>query len=548
MSNVHTAVEVLPVGLVAGLSAPTGYPLDPSAADGVSTVQTHISHVFLTPSRVYKVRKAVALGFLDFSIRRNRNGDCLREIALNRRLAADVYLGLAPVMYDGGTVHVGSIQESVSDETLEHCVVMRRLPHGRDAVSLVESGAFGLDKLDRIANAVVGFHQRCTLGRPAPFSPAEWLDAISGPVEDNFTPMAGVLPREQVDHLASMARTYLATHAHDFETRRIQGRAVDGHGDLHLAHVWFETDDGDPLFIDCIEFNDRLRYIDAASEVAFLAMDLCYRRLGDLAEQFLRRYATESDDFHLYSVVDYFLSYRAAVRSKVAAIAAVETELPEAQRRRARESATKHLDLASDALATRPRGAVVIMTGVVGTGKSTAADAVAEGLATAVVVSSDRVRKHLAGLAPSDHVAAAVSAGMYTEEHTREVYAGLLERAQPVTNSGRVVVLDATFSRRDDRALAVEFARLRGLPVLIVETRCSRAGTLRRLADRTRLATDPSDAGPDFYTESVARFAPVDEAGPWTHLVVDTEARGWRQFLQGRVYEWAGPSIRGDRG
>ena len=539
-------IEPLPPGLVDGLREPAAYPLDPGAADGVASVQTHISHVYLTESRVYKLRKAVDLGFLDFSTRRIRNNDCLREVALNRRLASDVYLGLAPLVCADGAVRVGAVQESVSDPDLEYCVVMRRLPKGRDSVSLIERGAFGAREVDRIAQAVVGFHQRYALGRPAPFQPVEWLEAISKPVEDNFTPMAGVISSDRIDRLADLARRFLRTHRADFEKRRIEGRAVDGHGDLHLAHVWFETDDGSPLFIDCIEFSDQLRYIDAASEVAFLAMDLRYRGHADLAERFLRRYASESDDFHLYCVVDYFSSYRAAVRAKVAAIAAGESELPETQRRAARESARRHFDLASDALGAPRRAAVILMTGIVGTGKSTAANAIAEGLDAAVVVASDRVRKHLAGIAASDHGGAEVDAGIYSQEFTQRVYTGLLERSEPVTNSGRVVVLDATFSSQDHRAQAVEFARARGLPVLIVETRSSRGRTIQRLEDRARDANDPSDAGPEFHAASVARFVPVEKPAEGDHIVVDTESPSWKRDLQARVRDWRRVALQGN--
>ena len=538
-------IEALPVGLVDGLAEPAAYPLDPGAAAGVSTVQTHISHVFLTESRVYKLRKAIDLGFLDFSTRPVRNDDCLREVVLNCRLTPNVYLGLAPLAIAGSDVRVGTVEESVSHPELEHCVVMRRLPRRRDAVSLIERGAFGPREVDLIAQAIVRFHQHCTLGRPAPFSSTDWLSAITGPVEDNFVPMAGVLDDAQVDRLAGMARTFLRTHQDEFEKRRREGRAVDGHGDLHLAHVWFETDGGEPLFIDCIEFSDRLRYIDAASEVAFMAMDLRYRGRADLAERFLRRYARESDDFQLYSVVDYFLSYRSAVRAKVAAIAVGEGELPATQREAARESARRHLDLATKALETRRSGAVVLMTGVVGTGKSTAAEAIADGLESAAVISSDPVRKRLAGLKASDHASAPVDSGIYSEEVTRHVYAGLQERAEPVAASGRVAVLDATFSRPDQRAVAVEFARARGLPIVIIETRASKDCAIRRLAGRAGRADDPSDAGPDFYAESVARFAPVEEPAPGTHIVVDTESPSWTHELQKRLRAWRGQSSQG---
>lgn len=530
-------VEDLPDGLVAGLCDSAAYAHDPTAVDGVATIQTHISHLFLTASRVYKLRKAVSLGFLEFGTRQVRNEDCLRELALNRRLASDVYLGVAPVHVTGGDVHVGAVEESVSDPELEHCVVMRRLPPGRDAVSLVERGEFGADHVDAITRVVVGFHERHRLGQPAPFSPETWLTGIWTPVEDNFAPIASVIDDARLPRLARRAREVFDICHDQFQRRRLEGRAVDGHGDLHLAHVWFEADERDPLLIDAIEFSDRLRQIDAASEVAFMAMDLTYRGHGDLADRFLRRYATGSDDFHLYSVVDYFLSYRAAVRAKVAAIAAVETEVPDAQRRAARASVSRHLDLASDALFRRGQAAVVILTGVVGTGKSTAAEEVASGLAGTAVISSDRIRKRLAGLDPLDRTGAAVDADIYTEETSRRVYQGLLDRAESVIGSGRVAVLDATFSRSDQRAHAAEFARVHGVPLLIVETRCGEEGVRQRLEEREHRALDPSDAGPAFYAESVSRYEPVQEL-EGEHLAVDTDDRSWPLGLLQQVQAW----------
>ena len=530
-------VEDLPDGLVAGLCDSAAYAHDPTAVDGVATIQTHISHLFLTGSRVYKLRKAVHLGFLDFGTRQVRNEDCLREIALNRRLASGVYLGVAPVHLTGPDAHVGAVGESLSNPGLEHCVVMRRLPPGRDAVSLVERGEFGADHVDAIARVVVRFHERHRLGRPAPFSPEAWLTGIRTPVEDNFAPIARVIDDARLPRLARRGREVFDSRHDQFERRRIDGRAVDGHGDLHLAHVWFEADDRDPLLIDAIEFSDGLRKIDASSEVAFMAMDLTYRGHGDLAERFLRRYATESDDFHLYSVVDYFLSYRAAVRAKVAAIAAVEPEVPDGQRRAARASASRHLDLAGDALFRRGQAAVVVMAGVVGTGKSTAAEEVASSLAGTAVISSDRIRKRLAGLDPLDRTETAVDAGIYTEEVSRHVYQGLLDRAESVIGSGRVAILDATFSRSDQRAHAAEFARVHGVPFLIIETRCGADSVQQRLEERERGALDPSDAGPDFYAASVSRYEPVVGL-EGDHLAVDTDAPSWRDGLLQQVQAW----------
>ncbi len=533
--------ESLPEGLIEALYDESAYPGDPDAARGVEHVQTHISSVFLTATRVYKLRKAVDLGFLCFATRAERNADCVREVLLNRRLAPDVYLGLAPIEPLAGGFRVGAVRECAKDETLpadrEHCVVMRRLPAGRDALSLLERGLFSAAQLERVAQKVATFHAAHGLGRPAPFSADAWRARILAPVEANFESLgagAAAVPAPLVKDARAAAHAAFERAAPHFEARRVAGRAVDGHGDIHLQHIFFEHDDAEPLLIDCIEFSDELRRIDAASEVAFLAMDLRYREHAALAERFLRTYARESGDFDLYHVVDFFVSYRAAVRAKVAAIAAGEAEIAAGQRARAAESAQRHLLLAREALRPRPPGPLVLVCGVVGTGKSTAAAEIADTLGGAVV-SSDRVRKQLAGLPPTAHPSGAEQRALYARDTTVRVYARLLEHAAPVLGSGRAAVLDATWSLREDRAAALALAEERGVPVLLVEVRCARGVVLARLATRAASGRDPSDAGPERYDASVASFEAPDEWPAQRRLEIDTEPPGWKEALRSRV-------------
>ena len=526
--------------LVRALCEASAYPGDPSASGGVEWIQTHLSHVFLTGRRVYKLRKAVDLGFVCFASRAERNADCLREVALNRRLAPDVYLGVAPVETAPGGVRVGSVAEALVGGG-EHCVVMRRLPAGRDALSLLHAGRLPGEWLDRVAERVAEFHAAHGLGVPAPFSASEWLERCTRPVEQNFALLAEaagrIFPGGLLDRAREAARAFVARHPRCFEARRLAGRAVDGHGDLHLQHVWFETDAADPIFVDCIEFSEGLRRIDAAAEVAFLAMDLRYRGEAGRAARFLRRYARASDDFDLYSVVDYFLSYRAAVRAKVASVAACDPGIESLQRERAAESARRHLELAVAALLPASGGALVLVGGAVGTGKSTAAEALADRVG-GVVIASDRVRKRLAGLAPTDRAAAGPERGIYTTERTERVYAGLVVRAVPVVASGRVAILDATFATRAHRRRAREAADAQGVAVRFVETRCPPAVARERLARRAAAGTDPSDAGPELHARSLARFEPIAPEEGIPADVLDTADPAWRDELARRVSAW----------
>jgi aminoglycoside phosphotransferase family enzyme/predicted kinase len=499
-------------------------------------IQTHLSIVFLTGTRVYKLRKAVDLGFVDFTSRAARNADCLREVHLNRRLAPDVYLGIAPVPTAPGQIHIGVLREDLapadeSGRVPEHCVIMRRLPERRDALDLLLDGKLRPKHVDAVAEAIARLHEQTGLGVPAPFSREQWLHRISEPVRQNFLALRGAKGRffaaATLTRAARLAERFLAEQADRFEARRRAGRAVDGHGDLHLQHAWFETDTGPPLLIDCLEFSDELRRIDPAADVAFFAMDLLYRGRPRLAERFLRMYARETDDFDLYGVVDYFVSYRAAVRAKVAALVADDAGIETERREAAAGSARRHLNLAARALAPKRRGALVLLCGIVGTGKSSVAELVCDET-QGVAIASDRVRKRLAGLAPSARAASTWGGGIYTPEWTKRVYDALLERADPVLASGRVAVLDATFATRSMREAAWSWARARGARAFLIETTCSAPEVLRRLALRERAGRDPSDAGPSLYERSARSFEPPDEWPPGDRFVVATDAPGWR--------------------
>ena len=351
----------------------------------------------------------------------------------------------------------------------------------------------------------------------------------------NFESLRGARARldaEAVAAAAAATEAGLRRLAGVLERRRRDGRFVDGHGDLHLQHVWFESEGAEPLLVDCIEFSDELRRIDAASEVAFLAMDLRYRGRQDLAEHFLASYAAESDDFDLFAVVDFYAAYRAAVRAKVAALAAADPALPAPQREAARGSAARHLALAARLLAPPAPGALLLLCGTVGVGKSSVARAAARrGLG--VPIASDRTRKLGAGLAPTARTGAGVDQGLYTEVRREAVYADLLERAAPVVDSGRLAILDASFARRRQRDEARAWAARRGIEARLVEVRCPREVALERLRVRAARGSDASDAGPEFLDVSLARFEPPEEWPPERRFAIDTSETGWEPRLEG---------------
>jgi aminoglycoside phosphotransferase family enzyme/predicted kinase len=511
------------------LSSQSAWPGGPGPAEHI---QTHISHVFLTGERVFKLRKAVSLPFLDFGTREARNADCVHELELNRRLAPSVYLGIAPLVEHEDSVQVGPVQQSLVDPDLEHVVVMRRLSPGNDALSLLERNRLGSSEVEAIAELLGRFHNKQGLGRPSPWGPEEWLERTSAPIFASLTSLAesDVVPRTRIDELTSRIREELAALAPYLEERRIEGRAVDGHGDLHLDHAWFEEGEREPLLIDCLEFNEALRKVDRASEIAFLAMDLRYREQADLAECFLARYARDTDDYGLFSVVDLFSAYRALVRAKVAALAALQQSIAEPQRAQARSSVDRHLSLTESLLEPSPPRGLIVLCGTVGSGKSSVALQLAR-TGGGIPIASDRVRKALAGVAPTTHSAAAPDEGLYDPKRTEHVYQALLARALPIIESGRTAILDASFATKAQREIVRSWAADRGLPARLIEVRCDSSEALNRLRERERVGIDPSDAGPDFLSISEARFEPPLEWPEADRRVIWTNREDWKRQI-----------------
>jgi aminoglycoside phosphotransferase family enzyme/predicted kinase len=493
--------------MVEALLRPGAYP--PPAPTRVDLVTTHISWVFLTDHDVWKVKRPVDYGFLDYTTPERRRHCCEEEVRLNRRLAPGVYLGVVPVrLGPGGHMLAGD------GPIVDYAVHMRRLADAASADALLRSGALGHDHLWLVAGLLARFYAAAAA---TPRYGA--VAAIGANVTENFEqarPFVGrLLTASTFDAVRAWQTGFLARHPDRFGARVAQGRIREGHGDLRLEHVYFE--DGRPLIIDCIEFNERFRMGDVAADAGFLAMELDTRDRADLAGSFLGRFALESDDYDLYDVVDFYLSYRAWVRGKVAAFLAADPSTPaDKARRKAGEAQAL---FARAERYTRPpasAGPVLAVGGVIGTGKTTLAEALARALALPVVA-SDRTRKWLAGVGPTERAPASAYDPAFSERTFDEVF----RRAAAVAGSGRGVILDATFRGRDLRHRARELAARHGRPFLFVETTCDDA-TLRDRLRRRAAGPSVSDATEALLARVRAEFEPVTELAPAEHLVVRT--------------------------
>ncbi|MCD0485962.1 AAA family ATPase [Streptacidiphilus sp. ASG 303] len=455
--------------------------------------ETHTAVVFFAADRAYKVKKPVDLGFLDFTTPAARRAACEREVALNRRFAPDVYLGLGELSPPGGGPP-------------EPLVVMRRMPEDRRLAHLVRTGAPVDDHLRRVARLLARCHADAPRGPDVDREGT--AGALLGRWEANLAQLDDLGPEPSLKDTAAEAgrlvRRYLSGRGALFERRIREGRVVDGHGDL-LAQDVFCLDDG-PRVLDCLEFDDRLRYVDGLDDAAFLAMDL--ERLGAPAAAafLLERYGEYSGDPAPPSLWHHYVAYRAFVRCKVALVRAGQGDPG---------GAAEAYGLAGAGLRHLRTSAVslVLVGGLPGSGKSTLSGALADRLGL-TLLSSDRLRKELAGLPPDRPAPAAWGEGLYTPERTRLTYDALLERAAALLAQGESVVLDATWTTRERREAAAETARRACAD--LAELRCE---VPRELAE-ARLGGRPagaSDADAAVAGELAAR------ADPWPRAsAVDT--------------------------
>ena len=476
----------------------------------VRVVETHISVLVFVGDKVYKLRKPVHFDFLDFTDRAVREADCRREIELNRRLAPDVYLGVADIVMDG--------------EAIDHMVVMRALPDERRLATLVRTGVDVDIWLARVATALAEFHAGAR--RSPAISEAGTGQALQAAWDANFDEtrrfVGTVLDPVADGEIRHAVSRWLASHRALLEDRIASGWVCDGHGDLQAEDI-FCLDDGIRI-LDCIEFSDDLRYGDVCADVAFLAMDL--ERLGrpDAAERFVLQYEAQAGERLPRALLHHYIAQRAYVRAKVACLQVEQgNEDAAGDARGLHGLALRH--------ARRSRQVLVLVGGLPGTGKST----LAAGLAAEHGVGPAALGRGPAG-------AATLRGGRRIGGGHRPLRAGrrrcrvrraaLLARGH--LDEGEPVILDASWIDAGQRAAAVRVAAETGSELVELCCTCEEPVATTRINERSKGRDDVSEATPQ------VRSVMAERMDPWpSAITIDTTRRTPAEVVSSALREIA---------
>lgn len=497
-------------GLVEAMLDPAFYPDSPGS---VELRETHISWVILAGEFAYKVKKPLTLPFLDYGTSERRHELCRDEVRLNRRWAPQIYLGVVGLACDGGRWRLVSEDDPHASE---HAVRMRRIDESRSLASLAAEGALERRHVVDVARLLNEIHADAPIVAGGHRS----VELLEAALDENTSTLntagAGILDEHRVDAARAFTEASFAARRDHLEVRARNGLVRDCHGDLRAEHV-IVPERGAPYLFDGIEFDPGLRRIDVAADLAFLVMDLAALGHEDLALTLVEVYRDAGGDPGDDATLSFFAAYRAWVRAKVACLRALE--LRSGPERSEQEAQARALLTLGHRFAWRTRSPLIlVICGLAASGKTTLAHQLAR-LSGWDHVSSDLIRKRLAGVAPEERA----GSEHYSGEFTLRTYGELGLAAREAFGASGGVIVDATFHRRDERAAFFAALGTDREASFFVECRAPRSVLLERARQRELDPRRVSDADSEVVRKQLAAFEPFDEIAGEARIVLSTE-------------------------
>ena len=504
----------------------------PHPVERVTHLQTHISDIFLTGGLAYKLKKPVSFSFLDFSTLEKRRFFCREEHRLNSRLAPSVYLGAVPL-----TETPAGLRLDGKGRVVDWLVKMRELSQERMGRALIAAQVLDRGAVEAVVEKLIPFYRRAATGTGVDNYGER--SAVRFNVAENYTQTKGAvgvaLSRERFADLVSFTDDYLDRERALFRRRVAGGFIREGHGDLHLDNICFEEE---PVIYDCIEFNPRLRCLDIACDLGFLAMDLDYNGRGDLARHLVETYAARSGDRDLVRLIDFYKCYRAYVRGKIMILTWDDPQVRGEAKAELLDSAKRYFELAHGYSGGTHRPVLAVLHGLMASGKS-ALGRWLWGRYGWPVLSSDLIRKKLAGLSATARVEEGYGRGLYSQEMSERVYGKMFKAARSFLLAGSSVILDGSFKRRADREAAAELARRAGAGIVFIKTLCEPGEQERRLLKRREKKVS-SDGRLALVAAQAREFEPPGPAEEGRLVTVRTDGpkEKTRTFVEERLREY----------
>ena len=511
----------------------------PHSVGRVERRETHVSHVFLAGEFAYKLKKPVKFPFLDASTLAHRKRFCEWELALNRRLAPTIYLRMVPIVETRHGLKLGPSTRPAADaggslrtpfalsaqgelrgngRIIEWVVKMKRLPEERMLDRLVARRAVRRRDMEHIGDQLAAFFRRAEHGRAIDRygEPPQVAELVLGNLRECQGFIGTLLSESDRAFLEASYRQYLALHEPLLQQRVREHRIIDGHGDLRCENICL-TDP--PNIFDCVEFQPAFRCGDMANDFSFLVMDLEFRGRKDLADALVARYQKRLSDPTFRSVFSFYQCHRSLVRGKVRGLAWLQHPRSR-EGRRIREFSRRHFQLAVRYARAFAPPRLIVVGGLIGTGKSTLAKSLAEGL-EAAWLRTDEIR--LTEFASARRPVQGFAEGIYAPRVSELVYQRLIRHAETLIRQGRSVVCDGTFAKAIGRERLRRIARRHGASFHFFECVVPRAVALRRIAKRYTSKSDISEAQPAHYDRLRAEFEPVRgwSKRDWTRLSDD---------------------------
>lgn len=473
-------------------------------------IETHISWVLLTGEYVYKIKKPVNFGFLDYSTLERRAHFCAEEVRLNRRLAPQLYLDVVAVRGSEDAPRLDG-----DGPVIEYLVKTRQFRQQDLLGNLQKAGDLKPWHIDQLALSLASFHER--IERAALDSAWGEPEQVHAPVAQNFEQIRPLLSApaqlHQLEQLEQWAHTTFQRLQPQLAQRKAEGFVRECHGDIYLDNVTLV--DGQVTLFDCIEFNDAFRWTDVMSDVAFMSMDLEDRGLHALSHRFVNAYLEQTGDYAGLALLNYYKAYRAMVRAKVALLRLTQP-VEDAERQEVLARYQSYAELA-ESYTLIPQRFGLLTHGVSGSGKSTVAMAALEALG-GIRIRSDIERKRLFGKQQTGRL----NDGLYAPELSEQTYARLAKLASQILAAGYSVIVDATHLKKQQRELISQAIEQQCAPCLLIHCHAPLEQIADWLEQRQQQAIDPSDADLAVVQHQLEQLEPLSADELQHCLTVDT--------------------------